>query len=586
MRNLSEILGSVIVIAIMVTSIVSLYMITQNSLKKAISYSNYESERIYEEYNRPLMSISLNNSNVYLTLFTSYPINISYIIINEGNYTIIKDINKMVNSSASFNLIKDYNCSKNLSIYAVTGDGVIYQYNPYFDPNLNKNLNLQGLNYFSCDFLRDNTPYNYSYNLNKIIYSGYYIISLNPPLINYDIINPYSHINFKISGSLNNNLNAKINVNNSTIYINGNGITKVYNFYIRNLAISLYLITIYESPYFMMSFYLYSPNISYYNLIANEYGIITFTANFLQMPILLNNAPVIAAWSFNSKYSGSFIYSNILINGANNEATYQGKGSVYGNIISPGLLLFYYSNIASSQTFAINGSIIINSIWVLKAHKSYQVIPYAPLFYNSITLNQKLNNMESLLSYFNINDNSNNQYILFETNVGNVSRIVKNYVQLFQADYNHAYLVSNPQEIIFSTTIPGYILNKTANNDYYLILKEANISPTLFSNITLINISNGINKGILLFTPLNQFIAIILSKNLTINDSNTLNLIDGITYDTTCKYNIFYPINNFVIENNDILYNTNFSLNVQNGLYLYQCYYNETMSSFNLAYVS
>ncbi|MCE4624234.1 MAG: hypothetical protein F7B11_05765 [Caldisphaeraceae archaeon] len=581
MKSLSELLGSVIILTITIASLATVYTFTQNNLGYASNYYSYIIKRVEEKYNRPEISLYINNTKLYMMLLSKNPINVSYLVINVEGKTIIKKIGKIIQGKGTLEVLKNYHC-ENLTLFIVTNDGTIYQYLPYLDPNINEGTALYGKNYFSCKFLEQN--HHYIGLGNNLTFNGYFFLSGDATHALYKEIKKKLEIDLRINGSVGNGFEVSFNVYNKTITTASNGFKKIYEFYLNGTEIVLYGIATYMKPYFLLGIYLYSPNVSYYNLTSTVKGEIKFKANYLSMPIYFGNAPIIVSWSFNSEYSGSFTYRLTSINGANNEATYYGSGTVSSKTLTPNLLLLYYSNIVSKQEFGINATITLNSLFIKAYRATYQELPFSGiLHYNLVIPKEKMSKIEELISNLTL---SKEEYpkLLFETPFGNVTRNVTLSKMTFESEYSKLYLITYPHLLLYSSTFPGFVLKEKNGSEYYLLLKEKEVSPFIINKIYFINISS--NRDYIYMVPNNQFVEKIYGNGVKINQAHIYRLIDGINYTTNCKINIFYNINSDFLFQRPKVFKKNFILNLQNGLYLYQCYSNLTRNTLSIAYVS
>ena len=581
MKGLSELLGSVIILTITIASLATIYTFTQKNLGYTSNYYSYAIKRIEEKYNRPEISLYVNNTKLYMMLLNKNPINISYLVINAEGKTIIKKVGKIIQGEGSLEVLKDYHC-ENLTLFIVTNDGAIYQYLPYLDPNINKGTTLYGKDYFSCKFLE--RSHHYIGSDNNLIFNGYFFLSGNATHAFYKETKKKLEINLYINGSVDNGFDVSFNIYNKTITIASNGLKKIYEFYLNGTQIVLYGIATYMKPYFLLGIYLYSLNISYYNLTSTVEGKIEFEANYLSMPIYFGNAPIIVSWSLNSEYSGSFMYRLTSINGANNEATYYGSGTVSSKTITPNLLLLYYSNIVSKQKFRINATITLNSLFVKGYRATYQELPFSgTLYYNLVIPKEKMSKIEELISNLTLNKEEYPK-LLFETPFGNVTRNVTLSKMAFESRYSKLYLITYPHLLLYSSTFPGFVLKEKNGSEYYLLLKEKKVSPFIANKIYFVNISS--NRNYIYIVPNNQFVEKMYGNDVKINQTHVYRLIDGMNYTTNCEINIFYNMDSDFLFQRPEVFKKNFILNLQNGLYLYQCYSNLTRDALNIAYVS
>ncbi|AFZ70118.1 hypothetical protein Calag_0341 [Caldisphaera lagunensis DSM 15908] len=586
-RSLSEIIGSIIVISIVIASIAIIYNFYYKSINDSSKLLNMYQKKIIETYDPPLISMIYNSSGLYSLIEVNYPINISYLIIKYGNRSIIDNINKFVTSHYEVQLIKNYNCSQNVSLLLVTSDGAIIPYNPYYDPNINKNLLNPSFGYFSCMFLYKNNSSNSFSNHQedtKLLYNETYFNAINPPDINYYTIKTNKEININVSGNLNNNLNLIFYINGETIELNNNGISLLSTIYVNDSKIYLYGGGYYNSPYTLVYLYFYSNNTSFYILSSNIKGTITFTASVMAMPIILHNAPILTFIGDEDNYFGTLNYTNTLINGANNIATYVGNGKINGSAIISGPLIFYFSNIGITQNFNINLSLILKEI----INYNYSEFKYTLPYYNYLKYNIILSNetyrpiidLYKAISMINIRY----PYLMFVTPLGNVDRNLYTNYQIFQAPYNISYLIYFPYILLYYNSLPSFYINKETQLTYYLILNPVNTTPSIINPVLFTNINN-----ITYFISNDNFSPKIKHNNVNLNQSIIYEFINGLDYNTSCNQNIFYSLinNNGEFElQNEFVYGKNFLANLNNGLYVYVCFNNLTNDSINLAYFS
>ncbi|PMP91671.1 MAG: hypothetical protein C0171_02230 [Caldisphaera sp.] len=581
-RNLSEMVGSIIVITIVLVSATTLYSFYLNEIKESSQIIGTYQKRVFETYNPPLMSMIYNSSGLYLLVTSDYSLSLSYIVVILGNQGIIRTINSSIRYIV-IPLVKDYNCTQNVTVSLITSYGAILTYNPYYDPNLNKTSINPSLNYFSCKFLINNTSLKKTYSQKyDILYNDSYFISFNPPKTKYYYINTTDQLNISVNGNINSNLNIIFNINGNQIDINNNGV--VFLYYINDTKIDMYAGAYYSSQDCVIYLYFYSNDTAFYLINGLVKGYITFTASVFLMPIIANNAPILSLYGNINNYSGTLNYTNTLINGNNNQATYVGSGKISGYSITSGPLVFYYSNIGSSQSFNINISLKLEKIYKYNYEKSYFLLPYNNYIeYKLLFANESPSIAYSLYKAISA---VHFQYpeVLFNTNLGNVSRVLNNNVQIFQAQYYNSYLVYFPYLIQYYNSIPGFTLKNVNELTYYLTLHPINVSPFILNPIIFANINN-----YLYFTSNDNYNPEVYYSKLNTNQSIIYKFIDGITYDTNCNQNIFFNLiksnGEFLLEN-EYLFDRNFTANLNNGIYAYICFNNLTNDSINLAYFS
>lgn len=583
-RNLSEMVGSIIVLTIVLVSLTSFYNFYLKDINESYKIMSIYQKRIFETYDPPLMSMIYNSSGLYLLIESYYPINLSYMLIVLGNQEIIKPINLYTKFSV-IPLIKDYNCTQNVSVFLVTDHGTIITYDPYYDPSLNKILTNPSLDYFSCRFLASNVSLEKNYDKDSsTLFNNSYFVSFTSPNVNYYYVNITKQFNINVSGNINNNLNITFNINRTKFYINNNGMIYLGSYYINNTKLELFAGVYYSNQNCVIYVYIYSNNTAFYLIKGNIRGNIVFTASVFLMPITSNNAPILSLYGNINNYTGTLNYTNTLINGNNNQATYVGAGELNGYTITSGPLVFYYSNIGLSQSFNINISLELEKLYKYNYTKSYFLLPH----YNYIEYKLLLSNQSPSITYnlYKAISIMNFQYpeLVFNTSFGNISRIIDNSFHIFQAKYYNSYLVYFPYLIYYYDSIPAFTLKNTNGLKYYLILHPANVSPFILNPIMIANINN-----YFYFTSNNNYNPKIYYSGIDINQSIIYNFINGIAYNTNCNQNIFFNLiaNNgeFLIEN-EYIYGKNFTANLNNGLYAYVCFNNLTYDSVNLAYFS
>ncbi len=585
-KSLSEIVGSIIVISIVVASIVVIYNFYADNINQSSEMLYTYQRKLMETYNPPLISMIYNNSGLYSLIQTNYPINISYLIIKYGKQLYIKNLNQLISSHYEIQLLKDYNCSQNVSVSLITSDGAIISYNPYYDPNVNKNLLNPDLDYFSCAFLYKNYSATDSTENQdtKLLYNETSFSTITPPSITYYTIKTNKEINITVKGNINNNLNLEFYIDGKSISLDNNGISLLSTINANDSRIYIYGGGYYNSQYTLAYLYFYSNTTAYYILDSNITGTITFTASILAMPILLHNAPLLTFIGDEDNYYGTLNYTNTLINGANNVATYEGHGRINGSAIASGPVIFYFSNIGITQNFYINLSINLKEIIDYNyTETKYKLPNYNYVKYNIILSNGVPNQIINLYKSINML-NINYPYIMFVTSLGNVDRKLFANYQIFQFPYNKSYLVYFPYMLLYYNSIPSFYINKDSSLTYYLILNPINVSPFILNPVIFVGINN-----ITYFIPNDNFNPVIKYGNVNLNQSVMYEFINGINYNTTCNQNIFFMlinINGRYEMQNEFVYGRSFEANLNNGLYVYVCFNNITNNSINLAYFS
>lgn len=147
-RSLSEVLGAFIVLTVVLLSAISLVDMGSEVVKYSEEQSSQLFSRAAQEAAPPEMTMVLNGSRLYLEVFPTSPINVSYAVVNvDGNLTVLR-VGKLIEGGSSIELLSDYAC-QNVTVYLVTSDGAIFRYSPQQDPAIRS---AEG-QYFNCSLL-------------------------------------------------------------------------------------------------------------------------------------------------------------------------------------------------------------------------------------------------------------------------------------------------------------------------------------------------------------------------------------------------------------------------------------------------
>ena len=157
MRSLSEVLGAVIVLGVVVLSAVSIVRVGS----MVASYAERESfallARDVQMGSPPTMSVVLKNSSLYLLVSSTTPINVSYAVLVLQGSVIVEKLDVMVSGQTLLDLMPNYSC-QNVSIYLITSSGAVFRYSPWSDPAFMGRVP-PGIDYFSCSLLNQpSTP--------------------------------------------------------------------------------------------------------------------------------------------------------------------------------------------------------------------------------------------------------------------------------------------------------------------------------------------------------------------------------------------------------------------------------------------
>lgn len=155
-RSLSEVIGAVIVLAVVVLAALSLLRLGSQVVLYAERVSSSQFAREAQMSSPPEMSVVLRNSSLYLLVSSSVPINISYAVIQEAGRVYVERVDEGVSGQALLRLLTNYSC-QNVSIFLVSSTGAVFRYEPYNDPLLMGRAP-QGVDYFSCAFVNSTGP--------------------------------------------------------------------------------------------------------------------------------------------------------------------------------------------------------------------------------------------------------------------------------------------------------------------------------------------------------------------------------------------------------------------------------------------
>ena len=183
MRSLSEVLGAVIVLGIVVLSAVSIVRLGSMVASYAERESSAVLARDVQMGSPPTMSVVLRNSSLYLLVSSTTPINVSYAVLVVEGRVIVEKLDALVSGQALLDLMPNYSC-QNVSIYLITSSGAVFRYSPWSDPTLMGRVP-PGVDYFSCSLLNQlYTPSSSALNhqgldLNgAVLVNGTYLVGL------------------------------------------------------------------------------------------------------------------------------------------------------------------------------------------------------------------------------------------------------------------------------------------------------------------------------------------------------------------------------------------------------------------------
>ena len=151
MRSLSEVLGAVIVLGIVVLSAISIVRIGGIVATYAERESSAVLARDVQMGSPPTMSVVLRNSSLYLLVSSTTPINVSYAVLVLNGKIIVKRVDALISGQSLLDLLSNYSC-QNVSIYLITSSGAVFRYTPWSDPALMGRVP-PGVDYFSCSLL-------------------------------------------------------------------------------------------------------------------------------------------------------------------------------------------------------------------------------------------------------------------------------------------------------------------------------------------------------------------------------------------------------------------------------------------------
>ncbi|NAZ31822.1 MAG: hypothetical protein GU352_03850, partial [Acidilobus sp.] len=134
-RSLSEVIGAVIVLAVVVLAALSLLRLGSQVVLYAERVSSSQFAREAQMSSPPEMSVVLRNSSLYLLVSSSVPLNISYAVIQEAGKVYVERVDESVSGQALLRLLTNYSC-QNVSIFLVSSTGAVFRYEPYNDPLL------------------------------------------------------------------------------------------------------------------------------------------------------------------------------------------------------------------------------------------------------------------------------------------------------------------------------------------------------------------------------------------------------------------------------------------------------------------
>ncbi|MGC9071700.1 MAG: hypothetical protein ACP5HK_03265 [Acidilobus sp.] len=153
-RSLSEVIGAVIVLFIVVLAAVTLLRLSSQVVIYAERLSSSQLARQAQMYSPPEMSVILRNSSLYLLVSSSTPINITYAVIEGPGGVNLERLDQVVEGQSLLRLVPNYSC-QNVSIFLVSSTGAVFRYLPFEDPSLMGRVPV-GVDYFSCSFLNSN----------------------------------------------------------------------------------------------------------------------------------------------------------------------------------------------------------------------------------------------------------------------------------------------------------------------------------------------------------------------------------------------------------------------------------------------
>ena len=150
-RSLSEVIGALVVLAVVMVALVSMIRLSSKVLSATEAASTQDFVRSAQEAEPPVMSVLVRNSTLYMLVTYPSRINITYAVLNVSGRLVVERLDYLVQGQALIPLLGNYSC-QNVSIWLVSSSGAVFRYLPYEDPLLRGRVSPSDY-YFSCALL-------------------------------------------------------------------------------------------------------------------------------------------------------------------------------------------------------------------------------------------------------------------------------------------------------------------------------------------------------------------------------------------------------------------------------------------------
>lgn len=187
-RGLSEIIGGMIVLLVLVSAALTVSVTLSSSLERADDYFTGKMETLLDQSNPPIILpyIIEENGTRVLRVYIS-PVGYgedTTVYVLSKNYTIVKRLKASVNY-INASLVEDYDCSP-VYILVESSSGALYAYNALRDPRITQaggNFDLKDPRLFTCNISLEDTSSQTPREGSGDLFTGFPLIGLNYPQI-------------------------------------------------------------------------------------------------------------------------------------------------------------------------------------------------------------------------------------------------------------------------------------------------------------------------------------------------------------------------------------------------------------------